>query len=306
MWFFYIVGATFFLYPFISSQYHQHVQRNVAREYQEKLKKHDPETLKEMKDKLQADNLAVEEAQKKLTTEDFAIEAEKKMQDASGTILDRDELGDVIAVLEIPKIRLELPVYYGTNSAQISNGAGVMKETSLPIGGKSTHSVITSHRGLPTAKLFNDLPKLALKDNFFVKVANETHAYEVDQIKVIEPDDYSALQIVPGEDYITLLTCTPYMINSHRLLVRGKRITPYSPNLRKEAEKKGFWAKYKLWFWILLLLLLILLLIYVYIRSRNKEKEDYRSVNRKEIGVHVKRPFPKKNMRRYHPKKVLK
>lgn len=269
MWIFYITGFSFFSYPFIASKYHEMVQKNVARQYQEEVVNADQATLQKIKESLAESNENIKKEQKKMKTEDFAIEAEKKISEESGMNISREELGDVIAVLEIPKIKLELPVYYGTNNKQISNGAGVMKETSLPIGGKSTHSVITSHRGLPTAKLFTDLPKLAIKDNFFIKVANETHAYEVDQIKVIEPDDYSELQIVPGEDYVTLLTCTPYMINSHRLLVRGKRITPYSPNLRKQQEKKGLWDKIKLW---LLILLIILLIAFIIWRRYKKKK----------------------------------
>ncbi|MGV8905947.1 MAG: class C sortase [Acetobacterium sp.] len=132
----------------------------------------------------------------------------------------KEQIGHII----IPKIGLDGPIYAGTSEEVLQKGIGHLEGTSLPVGGNYTHALLTGHRGLPTAKLFTDLDKLAIGDKFYIKYIGGTLAYQVDQIKIVEPTDFSDLAIEPGHDYCTLLTCTPYMINSHRLLVRGHRI----------------------------------------------------------------------------------
>lgn len=131
---------------------------------------------------------------------------------------------DVMGYIEIPSIRVILPIYHGTSDATLQRSVGHLEWTSLPIGGNSTHAVISGHRGLPSASLFTDLDKLIVGDVFMIQVLDETLTYEVDQIKIIEPVDATDLTIVEGEDYVTLMTCTPYGINTHRLLVRGHRV----------------------------------------------------------------------------------
>ena len=132
-----------------------------------------------------------------------------------------DISGDgVMGVIEIPAIGVALPIYHGTSTSVLQKAVGHLEWTSLPIGGVSTHSVLSGHRGLPSSKLFTDL----VGDIFCVRVLNETITYEVDQILIVEPVDTTALEIVDGEDYCTLITCTPYGINTHRILVRGHRI----------------------------------------------------------------------------------
>lgn len=133
-------------------------------------------------------------------------------------------LTEVMATIEIPKIGVVLPIYHGTSSEVLKTGVGHLEGSSLPVGGVDTHCVLTGHTGLPTARLFTDLTELEAGDRFFIRVLGKTLAYEVDQIKVVEPDDKSDLKRVAGKDYVTLLTCTPYGINSHRLLVRGHRV----------------------------------------------------------------------------------
>ena len=146
------------------------------------------------------------------------------------------EIEEKIGHVEIPAIHQDIPVYAGTSESILQKGAGHLEGTSLPIGGASTHTVITAHRGLPTAKLFTDLNRLKEKDQFYIHNIEGVLAYEVDQIKVVEPSDFSEVLVVEGEDYATLLTCTPYMINSHRLLVRGHRI-PYNPQILQEGSR---------------------------------------------------------------------
>lgn len=130
---------------------------------------------------------------------------------------------DVIGYLTIPVIDVNLPIYYGTSDEVLAKGVGYIEETSFPLGGESTHCVLTGHRGLPSAELFTNMDKVSEGDLFYLHILDEVLAYEVDQIKVVDPDNTDDLQIVEGEDYVTLVTCTPYSINSHRLLVRGHR-----------------------------------------------------------------------------------
>lgn len=130
----------------------------------------------------------------------------------------------VMGYLEIPKINLKIPIYHGTEETVLQVAIGHIAGSSLPVGGESTHCVLSGHRGLPSAKLFTDLDRLQVGDAFLLNVLHKTLTYEVDQILVVEPEDVSELEIVAGKDYCTLMTCTPYGINTHRLLVRGHRI----------------------------------------------------------------------------------
>ena len=130
----------------------------------------------------------------------------------------------MIGYLKIDRIGVELPVYHGTSSEVLSYGVGHLEGSSLPVGGESTHSVMSAHRGLPSAKLFTDLDRVELGDTFQITVLDQILTYQVDQIKIIFPNEIEELQIVEGKDYCTLFTCTPYGINTHRLLVRGIRI----------------------------------------------------------------------------------
>lgn len=147
------------------------------------------------------------------------------------SVLDISDNG-IMGYIDIPRIRQTLPIYHGTDDAVLQIAIGHLAGTSLPVGGDSTHCVVSGHRGLPSARLFTDLDRLIVGDIWTMTVLNRTMTYEVDQIRIVEPEDLSELQIVQGSDYCTLLTCTPYGINTHRLLVRGHRI----PNLDGDAN----------------------------------------------------------------------
>ena len=142
--------------------------------------------------------------------------------------------------IEIEKIGVELPIYHGVEKEVLQVGAGHLPGTSLPVGGNSTHSVLSGHRGLPSSKLFSDLDKMEIGDTFCIIIHDKVLTYQVDQIKIVLPTETDDLRIVKGKDYCTLLTCTPYGVNSHRLLVRGKRVdTPETIDIRviNEAVK---------------------------------------------------------------------
>ena len=147
------------------------------------------------------------------------------------SVLDISDNG-IMGYIDIPRMRQTLPIYHGTDDAILQIAIGHLAGTSLPVGGDSTHCVVSGHRGLPSARLFTDLDRLIVGDIWTMTVLNRTVTYEVDQIRIVEPEDLSELQIVQGSDYCTLLTCTPYGINTHRLLVRGHRI----PNLDGDAN----------------------------------------------------------------------
>ena len=145
----------------------------------------------------------------------------------------------MMGYLEIPVIDLTLGIYHGTSPHVLEEGVGHLENSSLPIGGESTHSVLSAHTGLPDKKLFTDLVLLEKGDTFYIHVLDEILAYKVDNIEVVTPDDTESLHVVPGEDHVTLVTCTPYGVNSHRLLVRGIRI-PYVPEEKAQAEESSF------------------------------------------------------------------
>ena len=150
-------------------------------------------------------------------------------------LLNVDSAG-MMGYIEIPKLSTTIPIYHGTSEAVLQVGIGHFQNTSLPVGGESTHAALSGHRGLPTRSLFTDLDKMEIGDRFYIKILNETLCYTVDQILTVLPSEMEALAIEEGRDYVTPITCTPYGINSHRLLVRGVRTT-YDPQ-QHQAEKE--------------------------------------------------------------------
>ena len=180
---------------------------------------------------------------------------------------------EVMGYISIPKIDVQLPIFHGTAAESLEQGAGHIEGTSLPIGGRGTHAVLSAHRGLPSAKLFTDLDQLEEGDLFFLRILNETLAYEVDQILVVLPEDVDALAIDPDEDYVTLVTCTPYAVNTHRLLVRGHR-TEYTQEDAKAMEDVASQNRLRILIVALIILLVILLALLWLIKPWKKRKED--------------------------------
>lgn len=147
--------------------------------------------------------------------------------------------------IEIPKLHVYMVIYHGTGAVELEKGAGHMERTSLPVGGADTHAVITGHRGLPSAELFTELDKMEEKDVFYLHILNETLAYEVEHIEVVLSDQVNEVEVVAGQDLVTLVTCTPYGINSHRILVTGKRI-PCEPEVKNKSRQ----AMQSVWQWL--------------------------------------------------------
>ena len=152
------------------------------------------------------------------------------------SLLNTNEAG-MMGYIRIPKIDVELPIYHGTEERILQSGVGHFEGTSLPVGGESSHTVLTGHRGLPSKLLFTDLDQMKEGDIFYLKILGETFAYKIDRILTVLPENTKALTIEPGKDYATLVTCTPYAVNTHRLLVRGSRI-PYEEAVRQVPDEK--------------------------------------------------------------------
>lgn len=187
----------------------------------------------------------------------------------------------IMGYIDIPKIRQTLPIYHGTDDVVLQIAIGHLAWTSFPVGGESTHCVVSGHRGLPSARLFTDLDKLVVGDIWTMTVLNRTVTYEVDQILIVEPEDLSELQIIQGKDYCTLMTCTPYGINSHRLLVRGHRIANLDGYANVTAD--AMQVDRTLVAMVLAAIMLLILLIHLLVTSSKwyKERMDRREQERR-------------------------
>ena len=235
------VGLIISLYPLISNIYSRRNQMDVINKYQEDIEKVDEQ---EMANELELANAYNRKLNQTIVlTDPFDPSAIDMADDAYYDILNYTDDG-VMAYINIPKIDVNLPIYHGTDNEHMLKGVGHLVGTSFPVGGIDTHAVLSAHSGLSTAELFTNLADLKKDDLFYIHVLDDVLAYEVDKINVVKPNETNDLKIVPGQDYVTLVTCTPYGINSHRLLVRGHRVE-YNPDLEKQESKK---ANNDVWF----------------------------------------------------------
>lgn len=211
-----LVGLSLLLYPTVSDYWNSFHQTKAIASYAEEVAKLDKEQYDELWAAAQRYNESLALRGQSYTLSEAQKEEYEKLLDVSG-------LG-IMGYIEIPEIDCSLPIYHGTEDSVLQIAIGHLEWSSLPVGGESTHCVLSGHRGLPSAKLFSNINKLTEGDIFLLRVLDEVLTYEVDQILIVEPQEIEPLRIVEGEDYCTLVTCTPYGINTHRLLVRGHRI----------------------------------------------------------------------------------
>lgn len=210
------VGLSLLLYPTVSDWFNSLEARRLMGDYTQSVAEISNEEYEELLQKAKEYNAElVNKANPFNLSEEEEAEYESMLHLSSS---------DVMGVVKIPSIRVNLPIYHGVEESTIQNAIGHIPGSSLPIGGESTHTIISGHRGLPSAKLFTDLDQLEVGDYFMFQVLDDTYTYQVDQIKIVEPNDFTYLQIEEGKDLATLQTCTPYGINTHRLLVRGHRV----------------------------------------------------------------------------------
>ncbi|WP_461810256.1 class C sortase [Faecalimonas sp.] len=211
----FLTGFSVLLYPTVSNYINSKHQTQAIASYEERMEKMDTSSYDAIMEEARKYNEQILSDQAR-----FAIKGEELDQ----YLHLMGSTGGAIGYIEIDSIDVTLPLYLGDSSAVLSVGAGTMPGASLPIGGRGTHAVITGHRGLPSSKLFTDLDKVKEGDVFVLHVLKETLTYQVDQIHIVEPQDLTKLEIESDQDYVTLMTCTPYGINTHRMLVRGHRI----------------------------------------------------------------------------------
>ena len=212
---FFFIGLLVFFYPTLSNYYNEKNQSRTIYNYENILKNTNQIDFGKVKNDAIEYNKKLSKLKEPLLTYD-TLKNYKKLLNINND--------GMMGYLTIDKIKVELPIYHTVSETVLNSSGGHLEGTSLPISGKSTHSVLSAHRGLPSAKLFTELDKLEIGDTFKITILDETHVYKVDKISIVKPNDRNELKIDKDNDYITLLTCTPYGINTHRLLVRGGRI----------------------------------------------------------------------------------
>lgn len=210
------LGLGLLLYPSVSDWWNSTHQTRAVASYGGAVSSTDDAELDRIREEALAYNARLAEAGNSWFLSDEQMADYKSQMVVPGS--------DVMAYVEVPKINCTLPIYHGTDEAVLQVAVGHIEGSSLPVGGESSHCVVSGHRGLPSARLFTDLDQMELGDHFSMHVLGEELVYEVDQVLTVLPDETEALEVVEGEDYCTLVTCTPYGVNSHRLLVRGERV----------------------------------------------------------------------------------
>ena len=211
-----LTGVSLLLYPTVSDYWNSFHQSQAIASYVEAVAEIDNTNYEKMWQEAVAYNEKLKDNSGRWTPTDEELEEYERLLNVSDT--------GIMGYIEIPKIKVSLPIYHGTDEAILQIAIGHIPGSSLPVGGKGTHCVVSGHRGLPSAKLFTDLDQLEEGDLFMMRILDETLTYEVDQVRIVEPEELSDLEIDEDKDLCTLVTCTPYGINSHRLLVRGHRV----------------------------------------------------------------------------------
>lgn len=270
----FLAGLSLLLYPLVANQWNNHRQKQLISNYEsvvaDKEAAGNIDYAAEMK-KAEAYNDALLPS---ILPDSFAV-AEAQTEADSSYENSLNIAGDgMMGIVEIPKIDIKLPIYHGTSDEVLQKAAGHLEGSSLPIGGENTHAVISAHRGLPSASLFTDLDQLEIGDHFLIHVLDETLCYEVDQILVVDPEDTSALAVEDGEDLMTLLTCTPYGVNTQRLMVRGHRV-PYEEQTVADEQTPlsglSLHTNYLLWFIVGIVVTGVFILI-LFIREKKLQK----------------------------------
>lgn len=264
-----LIGCSVLLYPTVSNYLTEANGSYAIENYNDAVEKMEQEKKEALLERARRYNETLSGTE--AVGDPFSAQTENQ-EDEYWDILNVEKSG-LIGYIRIPKIHIELPIYHGTGENVLQKGVGHWKGSSLPVGGDSTHAVLTGHRGLPTSDLFSDLDQMAAGDVFYLKILGDTLAYQVDDIQTVLPQETQSLQIAEGQDYVTLVTCTPYAVNTHRLLVRGHRI-PYEEAVEIVPDKveKKIWIPIEVKAVIgVLAVFVIMLSIYGIIRIRRKK-----------------------------------
>ena len=248
----FLAGLSLLLYPFVANQWNNYRQKQLISGYEQVVsEKEAAEGIDYDAERKKAEDY--NEALLPCVLPDSFAFAESSGVDPVYMNTLNIAGDEMMGSVEIPKINIKIPIYHTTEEEVLNKGAGHLEGSSLPVGGANTHAVISAHRGLPSASLFTDLDQLKEGDHFLIHVLNETLCYEVDKISVVKPEDTSALAVEDGQDLVTLLTCTPYGVNTERLLVRGHRV-PYVEEEVKEEKTvlsgSSLHTNYLLWVFV--------------------------------------------------------
>lgn len=259
----FFTGLSVLLYPAISNYINSRHQSRVIADYTERVENMPEEQYEEILEEARAYNASLADGIQEFKEGEPKDETYKNLLDINGE--------GMMGYIVIEKLGVRMPVYHGTADDILGSAAGHLEGSSLPVGGEGTHAVLTGHRGLPSSRLFTDLDKMEEGDTFTLYILNEALTYQVDQIRIVEPDETDDLRIEPGEDYCTLVTCTPYGINTHRMLVRGTRISAEESASAGDLEnavqiEPVFVAS------VLTAAFLVIFLVVVLIRTRKKKK----------------------------------
>ncbi|NBJ68117.1 MULTISPECIES: class C sortase [Clostridia] len=266
----FLIGLGVFSYPMISNILSTQVHQSVVKEYAETVEKMDKKEVEQEKKKADNHNKKLENSEVDFV-DPFSEEGSKGNKAAGNkSYYDALNIAPAIGSIEIPKIGSNLPIYHGTGEDVLSRGVGHLENSSLPTGKPGTHSVLTAHRGLPSAELFRNLDELGKGDQFFVNVLDESYAYEVYDVEVVLPHETQWLQTDDNEEYMTLLTCEPYMLNTHRMLVKGKRV-PYDESMKSATEEVD---TFNYWYLVGAGIVFILILFWLWSRRKRKNKVE--------------------------------
>ena len=253
----FVIGLSLVIYPSFSNYWNQRHQTRAIAGYEEKVEDLTEKQYEKFWNDATLYNKNLRHTMYALNDEDKKIYNETL--DVTGT--------GMMGYVEIPKINVSLPIYHGTDAEILQIAIGHIPGTSLPVGGENTHCVISGHRGLPSAELFTDIDQLKIGDTFMLQILDQTLYYEVDQIKTVLPTEKDDLKIVEGQDYCTLMTCTPYGVNTHRLLVRGHRINKTNLRVRRDLVKVDFVLIDVFW------ILLAIIIAFIWYLTSKKQKE---------------------------------
>ena len=258
-----LVGVAVLLYPVMATQHNNDEQQRLAKMYTATVNSAGPDTVAKERASAETYNNNLESA----PILDPWLESQRPDTPQYQAYLHEMDIDPVMARIVIPSIHVSLPIYHGTDSRTLTEGVGHLFGTSLPIGGPSTHSVLTGHTGLSTATMFDNLNQLKKGDVFYVSSLGQTLKYEVNDITVVKPEETDSLRKVPGRDLVTLITCTPYGVNSHRLLVTGERV-PMDPTAAAAEEAKALPAPMQTWMKAIIVAVVIILAVVVGILVR--------------------------------------
>lgn len=270
----FVIGFLLCSYPLVSSLIERQYQKSAVATYQQAVQEKDNSEIKEIFQKANEYNSMLFQANGAIignvNTEILSEESYQSLLNQGGT--------GIMGSIEIPKIGVDLPIYHGTENDVLSNGIGHLEGTSLPIGGENTHCILTGHRGLPNSKLFTRLDELKENDLFYLNIFGEMLAYKVNQIEVIEPDEVEKLDIQDGKDLVSLITCTPYGLNTHRLVVTGERVS-YEKKVYNNIEKNRLSGRELIFGALPFIFIGIQLASFVYQKQKERKRNEAQKNN---------------------------